>query len=188
MRRGAVLLILGLTGGFFCGCFNINLPKQEIRETRTFDISRTSSPQFPFRVEILPFRSDSPAKFRRLRRSGSRLIIDEYNKWVQTPSRMLTRCFQAAFQSATQETPAFKLSANILAFEYEEHCSCAVLSTAYTLSLLDGQKPLFSRVLTTRVRASDPSADAFANAMRQAVAGQIAEVKEWILNSVKSGQ
>ena len=188
MKRGAVLLVLGLTGGFFCGCFNVNLPKQEIRETRTFDLSRTSSPQFPFRVEILPFRSDSPAKFKMLRRNGSRLIIDEYNKWVQTPSRMLTRCFQAAFQSATQETPAFKLSANILAFEYEEHSSCAVLSTAYTLSLLDGQKPLFSRVLTTRVRASDPSADAFAAAMRQAVAGQIAEVKEWILNSVKSGQ
>ena len=61
------------------GCFSVNLPKQEIRETKTYDISRTATDTFPFRVEILPFRSDSPAKFKMLHRSGTRLVIDEYS-------------------------------------------------------------------------------------------------------------
>ncbi len=186
MRSFLSLLLLCLTGGLLCGCFNVNLPKQEIRETRTFDIARTPFHRFPFRVEVLPVRSDSPAKFKMLRRNGSRLIIDEYNKWSQTPSRIMTRSLQAAFQSATQESPAFKLSANILTFEFDEQSASAVLATAYTVSLLDGRDPLFSRVLTTRVPASGTSAEAFAEAMKQAIAKQIANVKELILNSVKS--
>lgn len=167
------------------GCISVNLPKQEIRETKTYDISRISSEPFPFRVEVLPFRSDSPAKFKMLRRSGSRLTADEYNKWAQTPARIMTQNFRSAFRSAVKEDPAFKISGNILAFELDEPSASAVLTANYTVSPLNELEPLFSRVLTTRIPLKELSADAFARAMEQAIAVQVADVKKLILNSVK---
>lgn len=167
------------------GCFNVNLPKQEIRKTKTYDISRTATDTFPFRVEILPFRSDSPAKFKMLHRSGTRLVIDEYSKWAQTPSRIMTQNFRSAFRSAAKQDPAFKLSGNILSFELDEPSRSAVLSTAYTVSALDGKEPLFSSTLTNRIPVEELSAEAFARAMEQAVSMQIADIKKRILDSVK---
>ena len=169
----------------FSGCISVNLPKQEIRETKTYDISRTATDSFPFRVEILPVRSDSPAKFKMLRRSGTLLTADEYNKWAQTPSRIMTQNFRSAFRSATKQDPAFKLSGNILSFELDEPSRSAVLSTAYTVSALDGKEPLFSCTLTSRIPVEELSADAFARAMEQAVSTQVADIKKRILDSVK---
>ena len=168
------------------GCIEVNLPEQKYQETRLFEIPESASALFPFPVEVLPFRSDSPAKFKMLHRNGTELSADEYNKWAQTPARMMTRCFRSAFHSAAQEEPAFKLSSNILVFELDEPSASAVLSVAYTLSLRDEAEPLFTKVLTDRVKLKENTPEAFASAMEQAVARQTATVKNMILNSVKT--
>lgn len=171
---------------FLSGCIEVNLPEQKYQETRLFEIPEPASALFPFPVEVLPFRSDSPAKFKMLRRNGTELSADEYNKWAQTPARMMTRCFRSAFHSAAQEEPAFKLSSNILVFELDVPSASAVLSVAYTLSLRDEAEPLFTKVLTDRVKLKENTPEAFASAMEQAVARQTATVKNMILNSVKT--
>lgn len=171
---------------FLSGCIEVNLPEQKYQETRLFEITEPASALFPFPVEVLPFRSDSPAKFKMLRRNGTELSADEYNKWAQTPARMMTRCFRSAFRSAAQEEPAFKLSSNILVFELDVPSASAVLSVAYTLSLRDEAEPLFTKVLTDRVKLKENTPEEFAAAMEQAVARQTAAVKNMILNSVKT--
>ena len=98
----------------------------------------------------------------------------------------MTRCFRSAFRSAAQEEPAFKLSSNILVFELDVPSASAVLSVAYTLSLRDEAEPLFTKVLTDRVKLKENTPEEFAAAMEQAVARQTAAVKNMILNSVKT--
>ena len=73
----------------------------------------------------------------------------------------------------------------LLSFELDEPSRSAVLSTAYTVSALDGKEPLFSSTLTNRIPVEELSADAFARAMEQAVSMQIADIKKRILDSVK---
>ena len=91
-----------------------------------------------------------------------------------------------ADDAAAQEEPAFKLSSNILVFELDVPSASAVLSVAYTLSLRDEAEPLFTKVLTDRVKLKENTPEEFAAAMEQAVARQTAAVKNMILNSVKT--
>jgi len=170
---------------FLTACFSVNLPRQEIRETRTFDLTLPSAPQkFTYRVEIVPFLSESPAKFKMLYRSGSELKMDEYNKWSQTPSRMLTRFFRSAFISDVP-APLLVLRGKILTFEVDAEMKSACLAVSYSVSREGAAEPFLNQVLKTSVPMGDVSASSFAQAMSKAASVQAGELKQKIEGALR---
>lgn len=179
-----LFLLFALTGAalFVSGCFGVNLPKQDVRKTLSYDLLPLPAGEASFadEVEIVPFFSDSPAKYKMLHRNGTRLYVDEYSKWAQTPQTMLTRLFRSAFYPEKMTEHSFRLSAVILRFEANDETMTADLTVKYTLTSQRSADPLFIRTLAVSEKMNENSSEAFARAMSRAVLAQIRKIKKLI--------
>ena len=179
-----LLLLLAFAASvlFFSGCFGVNLPEQNVRETVSCDLLPVPAEDtsFPDEVEIVPFHSDSPAKYKMLHRNGTRLYVDEYSKWVQTPAAMLTRLFRSAFNPPKMTDHSFRLTANILRFEANDGTMTADLTVKYVLTSQRSTDPLFIRTLALSEKMKTNSPEEFAEAMSRAVLAQLREIKKRI--------
>ena len=185
--RFLLLAVLTAAAVFTSGCFGVNLPKQEVRETVSYDLLPLPAEErnFTEEAEILPFHSDSPAKYKMLHRKGTRLSVDEYSKWGQTPSAMLTRLFRSAFDPSKMTDRALRLSGTILRFEANDDSMTADLTVQYILTSQHSADPLLVRTLTVSEPRKENTPEAFAEAMSQAALTQIRQLKTLIREETK---
>lgn len=185
--RTVFLLLAPIAALLLSGCIGVNLPKQQIQKTGTYDLLPVPAADstFAFEVEIVPFYSDSPAKFKMLHRKGTVLSADEYSKWGQGPAQMLTRLFRSAFLPDKMTEQKFRLSGTVLRFEADDETRTAELTVKYTLTSQSSADPLFIRKLTVSEKMKENTPQAFAEAMSQAVLKQIKEVKALILKAAQ---
>ena len=127
IRTTALLFLLA------AGCIRVDLPEQQVRETHTYDLRPLPQEErgFPCGVEILPFFSDAPARYKMLHRKGTELRVEEYRKWGQSPAAMLTRLFRSAFVPSKVTEEEYRLSGTILQFEANEETNTADLTVKY---------------------------------------------------------
>ena len=178
------LLLFALTAAMLVvsGCFGVNLPKQEVRQTVAYDLLPLPAEEgkFEYELEIVPFHSDAPAKYKMLHRNGTRLSVDEYSKWSQTPGTMMTRLFRSAFNPSKMTGHSYRLFATILRFEANDETLTADLTVKYVLTSQRSAAPLFIRTLASSEKMKESSPEAFAGAMSQAALLQIREIKKLI--------
>ena len=181
IRTTALLFLLA------AGCIRVDLPEQQVRETHTYDLRPLPQEErgFPCKVEILPFFSDAPARYKMLYRKGTELRVEEYRKWGQSPAAMLTRLFRSAFVPSKVTEEEYRLSGTILQFEANEETNTADLTVKYVFSTLRNEDPVFVRTLTVSEKRKDGSPEAFAEAMSLAARRQIREIKQLIQQEIK---
>lgn len=92
IRYPAIILMLAIP--LLGGCFF-----ETYHETQTFDLEQ-AKPCCPEKtvIEVKDFENLSGAGLKmRYRTEQYRIVIDGYNKWVQSPDTMISRYFMAAF-------------------------------------------------------------------------------------------
>ena len=144
------------------------------KEVGYYDLN---SPEKPLsdgtRVKVNIFKNIETGKFKMVYRDGeSRVIVDDYNKWVQTPDLMVSRYLQAAFSNdkvTTEEQGAseFVISGTVFMFAIDLKSRKTSLGVSYkiTANQSGSEKEALSNscVLTSAFEKDDP-AD-FARAM-----------------------
>jgi uncharacterized lipoprotein YmbA len=144
------------------------------KEVGYYDLN---SPEKPLsdgtRVKVNIFKNIETGKFKMVYRDGeSRVIVDDYNKWVQTPDLMVSRYLQAAFSNdkiTTEEQGAseFVISGTVFIFAIDLKSRKTSLGVSYkiTANQSGSEKEVLSNscVLTSAFEKDDP-AD-FARAM-----------------------
>ena len=179
------LLAVSLCMVLFAGCIQVKLPNFKIRVTKSYELPPQPAAAFPIPVEILPFHSDSPTKFKMIYRNGNSLRENEFGKWAQTPSMMLTRFFREAFPNSSGKN-MLVLKGKILTFEADEKTKKANLNVSYSISKEGGSEILLSFVLRNSMPMKDLSAEEYAEAMRKALIAQVNEVKRRIQGKFSS--
>ncbi len=169
------ILLIALSGVFFSviltGCLFREAPYNEVGY---FDLS---SPE-----KILPdgavvkvniFKNIETGKYKMVYRSGeSKVMVDEYNKWVQPPDMMISRYLQAAFSddkitSDGNAKTEFEVSGTVFMFIIDLKSKKASLGVSYRITRNQSSSEIEminnSCVLTSNFEKENP-AD-FARAM-----------------------
>jgi len=115
IRYSAIILVLAMP--LLGGCFF-----ETYHETQTFDLEQ-AKPCCPEKVvvEVKDFENLSGAGLKmRYRTEQYRIVIDGYNKWVQSPDIMVSRYFMTAFSqpgSNMLDDRSYILSGTLNSFE-----------------------------------------------------------------------
>jgi len=91
-------------------------------------------------VKFFPLSSTEPVKYKMVYRDADgQMLIDDYNKWIQPPSLLLTRYIQSAFKQdgITSETPELILLGNIFMFRIDLQKNTASLGVNYVIDTSD---------------------------------------------------
>ena len=173
-----MLLLSVCCGG--CGIFSA----PSYTPVRSFDlVAPTPVATGDYNVSVLPFTSESAAKFKMLTRSGVELFHDEFNRWAQTPSVLLTRYCRMAFAGdapvdSNKSLPAYNLTCAVLMFEADLKTKAALLSVRYTITSQVGGNVHRSGVLRYAVPLKSDVAlpEAFAEAMSVAAQRMVTDL------------
>ena len=102
-------------------------------------------------VRFTPLGSTEPAKFKMVYRdSNCQMILDDYNKWIQTPPLLLTRYLQGAFKQngLISKNSELIIDGNIFMFRLDLEKDTASLGVNYLIktSTDDTEKVVFSKL------------------------------------------
>ena len=115
--------------------------------------------QGPF-VKFTRFVMNGPYKNKMVFRStNNKLIIDEYNKWAQTPETMLGRYMALAFRGKSEAGNAktYLVDITVMSFEALVESGNALLIVEYTIvEPFQGKKRSFSRTFTAKMEKVNP--------------------------------
>ena len=138
----------------------------------TYDIGFPSAElvQSASPLEIEQLTGDSSARFKMFFRRGSRIEQNEYRKWVQIPSAMLTKYLKLVF-TADDRKPMYSLGGSLIAFEADPGQHLCRLYIDYAIREKADNSIVRSGIL--RIETPLPEGDegeAFASAMSNAAA------------------
>jgi ABC-type uncharacterized transport system auxiliary subunit len=158
-------------------------------------------------LDVQIFRMEASSKYKMLYRMDStRVLVDDYNKWTQTPGFMLSRYLQSAFSSNTNpeklNNMTFVLLGAIFTFEIDLEKNQAVLGVKYELkrksdgSILLDKSRVFSESFPdskdlspeTFAKAMSAAASKFANKLRTEIVSIKEEEKKALLKKNEKTQ
>jgi uncharacterized lipoprotein YmbA len=137
-RLAQLFCLLSVSAGIIClfgGCLS-GFSKPYVA-VKYYDLA--TPPQITLtqtQVKILPLESTEPAKYKMIYQGkDNEVILDDYNKWIQPPSLLITRYLQSAFkQSGTSsENPVLFISGNVFMFKIDLQTNTASLGVNYVI-------------------------------------------------------
>lgn len=135
---------------------------------------RIINEQGPY-VKFDRFLMNGPYKNKMVfRGQNNQLVIDEYNKWAQTPESMLERYMDMAFRGKadSESIKAYSVKVTVMAFEAEINSKKAVLIVEYSIvEPLQGKNKSFSKTYNYPMKEMRP--EDFSQAMAN-ISGQFA--------------
>ena len=163
-----ILPVVLITSG--C-CFNSDSPKTEY-----FTVSGQSEhSQYNYHIDIAPFTIDQlyGSKMVFLREPNS-VFFDSYNRWAQTPDKLVTSYFNTFFnnpasQSLEKSIIPIRLNAEIFKFECNLTNKECLLCMKVTATNTSDNTKLFTQVFTEKLQMNKLTASSFANSMARAV-------------------
>ena len=171
LKRAVTCAAAGVSAVLLASCGGL-FSEPAYTPVRTYDIGfpateliRGASP-----LDVEPLSSDSPARYKMSFRRGTRIEQNEYRKWVQIPSSMLTTYFKQVF---TAEFPAaYSLAGTLIAFEADPGQHLCRLYIDYTIREKASKAVVRSGILRIETPLPDTGdeGDAFASAMSKAAA------------------
>lgn len=159
------------------GCRGGLLGYQPYREVGYYAL-RTPTPQpcDGYDLEIVSFRMLAAGRNKMVYRDAScRVLIDDYNKWLQSPSFMVRQYLQTYFAPSdaprSAATPLqLRLRGTVVAFEIDLKAQEVALGVEYTISLQDNPNEQYQASRLIREKYDAQSPEEFAEAMSRAVA------------------
>lgn len=137
-------------------------------------------------LKVQPFSMEAPSMYKMLYRSKKcKILVDDYNKWVQSPSLMLTVFIENAFSKTrkmdTSANSCFTLDGKITIFEIDLDSSEAKLGVDYEILRTEDKKILLQKSAVFSHKFDNVSAEFFAASMSGAAAGFVEELKDELL-------
>jgi len=163
-------LIAGMLAFFTTGCL-WGLGQQPYTAVKYYDLA--TPPQIVLKkvqVKFVPLDSTEPAKYKMVYRdSDCQMILDDYNKWIQPPSLLITRYLQGAFKQngITSKGSELIISGNIFMFRIDLQKNIASLGVNYIIktSLDDTEKVVFKNSTVFKQKFKKQSPENFVKAM-----------------------
>ena len=177
-----VLSITGILLVFVNGCL-WGLKQESYATVKYYDLDTPSRIVLKkIQVRFIPFNSTEPVKYKMVYSdSNAQVLVDDYNKWIQTPSLLLTRYLQSTFQQdgISSESSDLIVSGNVFMFKIDLCKNTVSLGVSYEIKTADSNaiKTVFknSTVLSGKFEKQDPGC--FAEAMSKC-AGKLTLVLE----------
>ncbi len=173
----SALVLIAASG---CSIF----PEAEYHEIQTFDLILPSHTVADgVNLSIGNFSTNCPAKFKMLyRKGGSRIFVDEYNKWSQTPGQMISNYLKAGLSGSNPVSKnTCTVSGSVFCFEIDLDKDEAKLGVAYEIRNSEEERLLStSRFYTVKFKEFTPenAAQAMSEAAGQFLADIIQEQKK----------
>ena len=171
------ILVLILSAGILSSCM---FSPTTFRSVQYHDLGTPEilNEQGPY-VNFSHFQLNGPYKNKMVfREKNNQLVIEEYNKWAQTPESMLERYLALAFRAKPESgsDKNYVVSAEIMVFEAEISTKQAVLIVEYSIvEPFQGRKKSFSRTFSQPM--PEITTEAFAAAMAEIVVKFAAQLK-----------
>lgn len=174
MMNKVILPLAVIVSILLAGCSFLN--EQPYRQVDYFDLG--SPNQYALdgvTVKFMKFRGLEAAKYKMVyHEDDTRVLIDDYNKWIQPPGFMLNRFLQTAFSSnqnsATNETSSYDVSGTLFEFKIDLKKQLAVLGVTYIIrdSNSAALPPLVEKSVSFTAPFKDRTGYAFSQAMSTA--------------------
>lgn len=156
------------------GCTSVF--ERNYHEVTFYDLSLGTPAPLNNEIRILPVKAEIPNLVKMLVTLPDGSITDDpYNRWIQPPSTMLTRCFKLSFDS-NQKQPALLLETTLLAFSIDLEEQSILLALKYGLKK-DGEK-VASDLLRIRKKAVSSTPEGFAKAFSEAATEAVHAIAE----------
>jgi hypothetical protein len=165
-----VLSITGILLLFVNGCL-WGLGQKPYTAVNYYDLA--TPPQIVLKkvqAKFIPLASTEPAKYKMVYRdSDCRMILDDYNKWIQPPAMLITRYLQGAFKQngITPKGSELIISGNIFMFRIDLQKNTASLGVNYVIktSLDDVDKVVFQNSTVFSHKFAKQAPENFVKAM-----------------------
>jgi len=162
----------GILMFFMTGCL-WGLGQQPYTAVKYYDLA--TPPQVVLKniqVKFLPLDSTEPAKFKMVYRDADcQMILDDYNKWIQTPPLLLTRYLQGAFKEngITSENDMLIIAGNIFMFKIDLATNTVSLGVKYVIkaSLDDTEQIVFQNSTVFKHKFKKQAPQYFVKAMNK---------------------
>lgn len=147
------------------------------KQVNYYDIGKSSetSPE-NFSLTVQPFFNNSPSSMKfYYRKDNYNVLMDDYNKWTQSPEGMLTRYLNSYFakenDSVTADRAAEKdylLAGTITSFEIDLSKKEICFAAEYDIKKTDTNKSIKKDYFIAKIPFTENKAEVFAAAMSQA--------------------
>ncbi len=153
------------------------IPQTEFTEPRTFDLAAPEPiEELPFIVDVNAFSNECSGRFKMVyREDGSRIEVDEYNRWSVPPGAMLTKYLAARFAAPTGNQsrtgkPVFVLDGTVLSCELHRTRKHVDLMVHFFIVKQDSDTFKITGTQNYAIPVKDTSAESFADGMNKAAA------------------
>ncbi len=169
-----ILSVAVITSVALSGCSFLN--EQPYRQVDYFDLG--SPAQYSINgvtVKFMKFRGLEAAKYKMVyHEDDTRVLIDDYNKWIQPPGFMLNRFLQNSFSTnqnaASNDTRSYDVSGTLFEFKIDLKKQLVILGVTYIIR--DGNSnalpPLVEKSVSYTAPFKERTGYAFSQAMTQA--------------------
>ena len=166
------------------GCLFSSAP---YRNVNYYDIGMPAPvPLKGIELKVQPFSMEAPGIYKMLYRSQKcKILVDDYNKWIQSPSLMLNVFVENAFSENMKQDLAdsldFTLDGKITIFEIDMDANEARLGIDYKILRTEDKKILLQKSSIFTHKVDNISAEVFAAAMSDAASAFVEELKNELL-------
>ena len=134
-------------------------------------------------VKFLPLDSTEPTKFKMVYHDANgRMLVDDYNKWIQTPALMLTRYLQSAFKQSgiTSDKCELIVGGSIFMFRIDLQKNTASLGVNYVIKTCfdDTEKVVFKNSAVFRHKFEKQAPGNFVKAMSKCAGDLIKTIQK----------
>lgn len=139
--------ISGILIFFLTGC--LDLGQKPYTEVKYYDLANPTQIVLKnVQVSFIPLDSTEPTKFKMVYHDANcQMLVDDYNKWIQTPALLLTRYLQSAFKQSgiASEKCELIISGSIFMFRIDLQKNTASLGVNYVIKTCfdDTEKVVF---------------------------------------------
>jgi hypothetical protein len=132
-----ILALIAVAAAGLTGCSLLD--EHPYKEVNYYDLGTPKNQSLPkVTVKFTTFRAIEAAKYKMIyHEANSRVLIDDYNKWIQTPCFMLNRYLQFAFcqpqgmSAATDQV--YEVSGTLFTFKIDLEKKQVVLGVSYVI-------------------------------------------------------
>jgi uncharacterized lipoprotein YmbA len=122
---------------YMSGCMSL-FKQQPYVAVKYYDLDSPTPIELKnIQVEFLQFNSTEPVKYKMVyHNSNYEVVVDDYNKWIQPPSLLLTRYLQSSFQQHCISDPKVArliISGNIFMYKIDLKNKKVFLGVSYVI-------------------------------------------------------
>jgi hypothetical protein len=191
LKKFCFLLTASLLVLSAAGCMSL-FKQQPYVAVKYYDLDSPATIELKnIQVEFVQFNSTEPVKYKMVyHNSDYEVVVDDYNKWIQPPSLLLTRYLQSSFQQhciSDPKVPRLIISGNIFMYKIDLRNKKVFLGVSYVIKSTSNNilKTITrnSSIFTCEIKQQTPQGFVFA--MSNCAAQLTAAIDKSIINIQK---